>query len=66
VAGTLFRTSAATTHAPRVLPEQWPGTQRRRLRCLLGILTNGKVTGDKVATRDLLAEFPYLGRRTTC
>jgi hypothetical protein len=29
----------------------------------LGVLTNGRVTGDKVgAHRDLLAEFPYLGR----
>jgi len=28
----------------------------------LGILTNGKVTGDKVGPHgDLLAEFPYLG-----
>jgi len=68
VAGTMLpEILSYDPHAHGVLPRQWPDAHRRRRRCFLAILTNGKVTEDKVGPHgDLLAEFPYLGpSRTT-
>ena len=47
-------------------PASFPGNGRRltddAADAFLAVLTNGKVTGDKVGAHvDLLAEFPYLG-----
>ena len=47
-------------------PASFPGNGRTltddAVDVFLAILTNGKVTGDKVGPHgDLLAEFPYLG-----
>ena len=63
---------AARTLLPDVLPYEptrpasFPGNGRTLTDdagdTFLAILTNGKVTGDKVGAHvDLLAEFPYLG-----
>jgi Domain of unknown function (DUF4331) len=48
------------------LPASFPGNGRRltddAVDAFLGILANGKVTGDRVGPHgDMLAEFPYLG-----
>ena len=62
----------AGTMLPEILsydptrPASFPGNGRTltddAVDAFLAILTNGKVTGDKVGPHgDLLAEFPYLG-----
>lgn len=65
-------TRVAATLLPDMLsydpmrPASFPGNGRTltddAVDAFLAILTNGKVTGDKVGAHvDLLAEFPYLG-----
>ncbi len=66
----------ATAVARKLLPDILPYNQREPVRyshngrtltddvvdVFLSVLTNGKVTGDKVGPHsDLLKEFPYLG-----
>jgi hypothetical protein len=47
---------------PASFPENGRALTDDAVDAFLSILTNGKVTGDKVGPHvDLLAEFPYLG-----
>jgi hypothetical protein len=56
----------ARDHTPSLFPDNGRTLTDDVQDAFLAILTNGKVTEDKVGPHgDLLAEFPIWGRRTT-
>jgi hypothetical protein len=63
---TLLKPPSIWRPRPASFPDNTRTLTDNAVDAFLAILTNGKVTGDKVGPhRDLLAEFPYLARRTT-